>query len=52
MLRSHHNGIRISVIAETNVLLIGPLETNCSEILIEIPTFSLKKMHLKKSSAK
>ena len=33
-------------------LLIGPIETNFSEILIEIHTFSLKKMHLKMSSAK
>ena len=34
------------------ILLIGPLWTNFSEILIEIPTFSFKKMHLKVSSAK
>ena len=34
------------------ILLIGPLGTNFSEILIEIHTFSLKKMHLKMSSAK
>ena len=34
------------------ILLIGPLETNFSEILIEIQTFSLKKIHLKMSSAK
>ena len=33
-------------------LLIGPLRTNFSEILIEIPTFSFKKMRLKVSSAK
>ena len=32
--------------------LIGPLWTNFSEILIEILTFSFKKMHLKVSSAK
>ena len=31
---------------------IGPMGTNFSEILIEIHTFSLKKMHLKMSSAK
>ena len=31
------------------VLLTGPLETNLREILIGIQTFSLKKMHLKKS---
>ena len=29
------------------ILLIGPLGTNFNEILIEIYTFSLKKMHLK-----
>ena len=34
------------------ILLIGPLGTNFSEILIEILTFSFKKMRLKVSSAK
>ena len=34
------------------ILLIGPLGTNFSEILIEILTFSFKKMHLKVSSTK
>ena len=34
------------------ILLIGPLGTNLSEILIEIYTFSLKKIHLKVSSGK
>ena len=34
------------------ILSIGPLGTNFSEILIEINTFSFKKMHLKMSSAK
>ena len=34
------------------ILLIGPLGTNFSETLIEIDTFSFKKMHLKMSSAK
>ena len=29
------------------MLLIGPLGTNFSEILIELYTFSCKKMHLK-----
>ena len=33
-------------------LLIGPLGTNFSEILIGIQTFSFKKMHLKISPAK
>ena len=34
------------------ILLIGPLATNFSEILIKIHSFSFKKMHLKMSSAK
>ena len=34
------------------ILLIGPLETNFSEILIGIQTFSFKKLHLKVLSAK
>ena len=34
------------------ILLIGPLGTNFSEILIEIHTFSLKKIHLKMPSGK
>ena len=34
------------------ILLIGPLGTNFSEILIEILPFSFKKMCLKMSSAK
>ena len=34
------------------ILLIGPSETNFSEIIIEIHTFSFKKMHLKMSSGK
>ena len=34
------------------ILLIGPLGTTFSEILIEIQTFSLKKIRLKMSSAK
>ena len=34
------------------ILLIGPLGTNFNEILIEIQTFSLKKIRLKMSSAK
>ena len=34
------------------LLLNGPLETNFSEILIEILTFSFMKMHLKVSSVK
>ena len=34
------------------ILLIGPLGTNLSEILIQIYTFSFKKMHLKMSVGK
>ena len=34
------------------ILLIGPLETNFSEMLIEIHTFLIKKIHLKMSSGK
>ena len=36
----------------TGIVLIGPLGTNSSEILIDIYTFSFKKMHLKMSSGK
>ena len=54
---SSDNGLspgRHQAIIWTNarILLIGPLWTNFSEILIEIPTFSFKKMRLKVSSAK
>ena len=34
------------------ILLIGPLGTNFSEILIKIYTFSFKKMHFKMVSGK
>ena len=34
------------------ILLIGPLGTNFSEMLIEIHTFSFQKIHLKMSSGK
>ena len=34
------------------ILLIWPLETNFSEILIEIDIFTFNKMHLKLSSAR
>ena len=45
---------RRQAITWTNVrlLLIGPLGTNFSEMLIEIHTFSFKKIHLKVSSGK
>ena len=38
--------------ANAGILLIGPLGTNFGETLIEILTFSFKKMRLKVSSAK
>ena len=43
---------RCQTIIRTNVgmLLIGPWRTNFSEVLTEIYTSSLKKMHLKTSS--
>ena len=37
---------------DARILLIGPSGTNFSGILIEIHTFSFKKMHLKMSSRK
>ena len=45
---------RLEAIVWTNagILLIGPLGTNFSEILIEIHTFSFKKIHFKISSGK
>ena len=45
---------RRQAITWTNVgiLLIGPQGTNFSEMLIEIHTFSFKKIHLKMSSGK
>ena len=46
-------GQRQAIIWNTaGILFIGPLGTNFSEILIEIQTFSLKKIRLKMSSAK
>ena len=46
--------LRRQAIIWTNagLLSIGPLRTNFSEILIKIQQYSLKKMHLKMSSAK
>ena len=40
------------ICTDAGILLIGPLGTKFSEILIEIDTFSFKKMHLKMSSEK
>ena len=46
--------IRHQAIIQTNVgiLLIGPIGTNFSEMLIKIHIFSFKKIHLKMSSGK
>ena len=46
--------VRRQAIIWTNagILLIGPLGTNFSEILIEIHAFSFRKIHLKMSSGK
>ena len=44
-----HQGI---IWTNAGILLIGPLGTNLSGILIEIHTFSFNKMHLKMSSGK
>ena len=41
---------RAIIWTNAEILLIGLLETNCSEIVIEISTFSFKKMLLKMSS--
>ena len=40
------------ILTNAGIVLIGPLGTNISEILIEILTFSFKKMHFKMSSGK
>ena len=46
-------GLRQAIIwTIAGMLLIGPLGTNFSEILIGIETFSFKKLHLKTSSEK
>ena len=47
-----HGRRQAALWTNAGILLIGPLGTNFSEILIEIHTFSLKKMHLKLLSAK
>ena len=36
------------ILTNAEILSIGPLGTNFSEILIRIQTFSFKKMHLKR----
>ena len=44
--------LTIIIWINVGILLMGPLGTNFSEILIEIQTFSLKKIRLKMSSVK
>ena len=45
-------GTKLVIWTNAEILLIGPLETNYSKIIIKISIFSLKKMHLKLSSGK
>ena len=40
---------QVIICTNAGILLIGPLRTKLSEILIEIHTFSFKKMHFKMS---
>ena len=47
-----HGWCQAIIWTNAGILLIGPIGTNFSEILIRIQTFSFKKMHLKMSSAK
>ena len=42
-----HWSVQAIIWPNVGILLIGPQETNFCEILIEIDTFSYKKMHLK-----
>ena len=50
---TNHHWCKRQAVIRTNaeMLLIRPLGTKFCEILIEIKTFSFKKMHLKMSSA-
>ena len=45
-------GRQAIICTNAGILLIGPLGTNFSEILIKIHIFSFKKMHLNMSSEK
>ena len=47
-----HGRLQAIIWTNAGLLLIGPLGTNLSEILIEILKFSFKNMRLKVSSAK
>ena len=47
-----HGRHQASIWTNSGILLIGPLRTNFSEILIKIQTFSFKKMHFKMLSGK
>ena len=44
--------LQATICTNDGILLIGPVETNFSEIWIAIHIFSFKKMHLKMSSGK
>ena len=44
------DGCQTIILISDGILLIRPLGTNFSEIIIEIQTFSFKKIHLKMSS--
>ena len=44
--------LQATIWTNAGILLIGPFETSFNEILIEMYTFSFKKMHLKMSSGK
>ena len=46
------DGHQAIIWTNAGILLIGPLGTNFTKFLIEINTFSFKKMHLKMSSGK
>ena len=48
----NHDWRQAIIWTNAEILLIGPLGTNFSEILIEIDIFSFKKMHLKMAFAK
>ena len=48
----HHGRRQAITWTNVGILLIGPLGTNFSEMLIEIHTFSFKKINLKMSSGK
>ena len=50
--QTNHHWRQAIIWTSAGILLIDPLGTNFSEILIEMYTFSLKEMHFKMSSGK